>query len=174
MNIIGDPGNPTRHGLFLTDTNVDGIADGFGTAIQGAGAGDCTATLEDVAGVPGKMQQLDQAVSGNSQLTWTGVNLNGFAPGDKVAFMCRLQAEAEAGSLEYSIGITLVNATANPTQIYPVNGWRRDLEDGIVYFEFDTPASTARFDLQFVVVEGTGTVRIGQMCLRNLTALGIA
>ena len=166
-----DPLNFYPNGLFLNDSNADGDPDGY-SILGGTGAGITRTLINDPLG-HGKLWQFVCA-SATATAFWGGLFTTGMSFGDKFALSFRYQtAGAEAGALSTQLDVQFPLAGQVLT---PFTGWGADVADGVFYCEFTHPsAGTGPMVRPLITIaSGTGTLRLGQMTLRNLTALGVA
>lgn len=179
-------------GVFTTDTNSDGLADGLtftGTATKSL----VTPTADDA--VLGNWQQLAATTGQTGTIT---APLTGWTVGDRIAFSACFQAEdIETTGAEYTIAVTAATpggftlpTGGDVTTLYhgiwqwgfidPTQGGISgggDMNDTAeMYVEFDiTPEMTA-LALNIALVGGsTGTakLRVGEVTVRNLTTSGL-
>lgn len=98
----------------------------------------------------------------------------GFEEGDTVAFMYLLQTEnVEAGGMTYT---TRLNFTGSGGKFLTINSvWTYDTNiagGALVYGEGKVPSGTTQIVVENLVNVGTGTIRIANQTLLNLTKLG--
>ena len=165
-----DPLNLFSNGLFLNDSNSDGDPDSWG---PGGGSSGITRTLINDPLGHGKLWQFVCASAGTGSfyggLITTGVNY-----GDKFAFSFRYQtAGVEAGPLSLQLDVQF---PLTGQVLTPFTAWGTDVSDGVYYVEFSHPASGGANPMIRIYhsMTGTGTLRLGQMTLRNLTTGGVA
>lgn len=145
-------------GLFL-GTPSSGLAAGWYRS------GTSTAAVETGTGVAGKWQRINSVSSANSQLTLNSAITTGFSPGDVVEFSGRIDKTAAA--IAY---ISLrTNTSANiadwaSTSLRALNG--------VFRIRATVPAGTTSLNVLGFVGTG-GDMRVAQLGLRNLTALGL-
>lgn len=180
----------TNNAVMLTDTNADGIPDGW-TKSQGT-AGD-TVALETVAGGPGKMLSITRAANGATDpiLQYQTFTLT---PGARYKAQLRVGTsgvdaayDAHATTSGTGGGLTTttflgfdIRCMANTGQIDLVSlrGWRRDISMTTVEIEFVVPPGISNTTILWQIrLRGTSTtpaytVKV-QPFLVNLTALGV-
>lgn len=186
--LVGESADTTSliGGMMLSDARTnggtaetagDGIPDYFGKANGGIGA---TTTLVSVAGVVGKMaQSVIAAQVGQSVIRSFRVAAS---PGDVIAFGC----VADTSTVSGGPALTLEAKAATTTNWHDgaltslgtvsLSGGGYDTENAVFYCERVVPAGNVSA-LVDIVTEGfgaSGTLRIGRVTMRNLTALGIA
>ena len=162
-----DPWNLLTNGLFIPDTNSDGIPDDW-TMSAHTGV---TPTLEVVAGVPGQMFQFDRASGTSCTISQTvSAGASTFAVGDTLAFLFRAQAETATVAWE-GMYCTFTGASGAARSFHLATG---PLADGIGYYEWVVPAGCTALSVRFMSEAGVGKYRVGQATLRNLTTLGVA
>lgn len=163
-----DPTNLFTNGLFITDTNADGVADNW---TRSGGTSEITSSLVTVAGVPGKMAQMERTVTGTVRGTLTqSVTATGkFSAGDLMFVGHRVQAEGAAAAYNGLYGI--YTGASGSFKSWDLG--RGPIVDGVHSFEFTVPVGTTSIDFYVASDPGIGKLRIGQMTLRNLTTLGI-
>ena len=110
----------------------------------------------------------------------TAYNVNvvksaGFTVGDRVAFMFQLEAESLAGGQTVTMRAVFRNGSAAAiSRLAPVSALGVDVERLTAYMEGTVPAGTADIRVEVSLPSaGTGTVRIGQVTLINLTSGGL-
>lgn len=166
--------NLIANALFLTDTNADGVADGWtktGVATSSLVAGD--------EGALGNWQRLtDPACTTQSFLQLASIAPSsgiGWAAGDRIAFVARVRATiADTTSGTWSLQ---VNTTGGSTgSASPIRLYTRSLASGVLYYEFTVPTGTAGIQPTLIKAAGTGgaaTLDMAQLGLFNLTRLGL-
>jgi len=165
-----DASNFITNGLFLTDSNADGIADNWSKS----GATPTASLVAESGVIVGNWQQLVWASPGQTVLQQNITRSNVGAIGDRIAFGGRVQYETSSGMWCY---VTLSFYDATPTKIsslYPLNNWSEPITDGAFWMVTEIPANTNL--IQIIIGNGatqTGTLRVGQLTLRNLTTLGV-
>lgn len=173
-----------NYGLFTTDANSDGVADG----LTGSGTG--TYSFTRVAPVStdqllGFWQQATVSAGGTANLIASFST--GWSVGDTIAFSARIQTsgvDASNGSWHLVAlktdtpgGFSLPDGSGSATYLW--NGtyvWDGDIDDGDLYIEFVIPATAT--DLIFnatlnAASGGTATLRVGEVTVRNLTTGGL-
>lgn len=158
-----DPSNLVANGVFVGDTNSDGLADSW------ISYGGITAkSLSAISGGYGNWQQ----VTGNGSLgvVQSADITTGWAVGDRLAFSGRMEADANVS----------VSATITFQGGAPYNAARgvSAIEPGAVanqswYIEVPVPPGTTLIYVTVSVNSAVGNVRIGQVTVRNLTELGL-
>ncbi len=176
---VGARFNLIPGGNFQIDTNADGVADGWtagGTTTTGSITPSLVAmTAPDV----GKWQQWVMASLVSAFRSYTTANVNvgsGFAVGDRLAFSARLQTSGcEAGT---NTSFVRVNFNGAGTYWSPFYQTQIDIADGTLYYEGVVPVGTTSINIATIfngnngAGAGSGTVRLGNVSLINLTELG--
>lgn len=181
-------------GLFLTDANSDGLADGLTASGTGTKSLVTPTTTDDLLG---RWQQL-AATSGQS-CTVTA-SLTGWSVGDRIAFAARVQAEdIETSGAKYTVAVMAstpggytIPSGGSVTELY--HGlWQwglinppsqsgaggdggGDIDDAELYVEFDVIPEMTALVLNILLVggsSGTAKLRVGEVTVRNLTAGGL-
>ena len=163
-----DSPNMLPNGLFLVDTNADGVPDSY--TKTGASI---TVSLVDATpdGVRGKWLRIQDVTNTFGQVNPADIT-TGFAAGDKLALSCRFKSAITSGSALF--GIQFIGAAGNPT-VRPALGGV-PVVPGVAYGYMETvvPAGTTAIRPQYSG-QGTGMdFSLGEPQLINLTALGIA
>lgn len=168
-----DTWNLITNGVFSGDTNEDGLADSWGRTGSGTGL---TQTLEVDADIVGNWQKLVVTQEGQRLLQQSISASSAWSVGDRVAFMGRIKATLEAGSMWAYCTLSFLNAGGSTiSSLWPINNWSLDIADGTFYLEGAIPSGCASMFLNIGSgSSGTGTVQVAQMTIRNLTKLGLA
>lgn len=157
-----NPMNVIPNGLFIGDTNADGVSDSWIT--YGGGTFTTTIVTGDTA-IIGNWQQLVMSASGTRYLENTITT--GYVVGDRLCFFGRVSAVVEAGSGVYDLRVTFNGASANSIKIF--SNWTKDIADGAFYHEFVVPAATTSISFHLIHISGTGTYKLAQVGAYNLT-----
>jgi lysophospholipase L1-like esterase len=165
------PANLLTNGLML-DANTNGIADNW---THGGSGGTQTPTIEaGVAPVLGNWQVLTTTVTAAARSLQQILALSAsLAVGDRLLFAGRFVATLEAGSQNLTIRVETPGGTS--TSFAPVSTLTADVAAGVFAMEFVVPTGTT--SVRPTVIpgsSGTGTVKVAQMTLVNLTKLGVA
>jgi lysophospholipase L1-like esterase len=156
----------SSNGLVLVDTDTDGLGDNW--TMQGA----ATATASIVSGdtaIIGNWQQMVVTVSGTRILD--NSTTTGFTGGNRIAVSGRVQAVAEAGSMVYDVKVTFWGGASDGTNAKILANWTKDV-DGAFYAELVVPIGCTTISLQGICNSGTGTLKLAQVSIVNLTTLG--
>jgi hypothetical protein len=160
--------------LFQDDVNADGKADSWG--IGGA----ATFSLGTDSRVLGKLQTVN--ITGSAQTINQGISVDGsaVAVGDRLALSGLIDVTADAGSLQWNVGIYTLSQVgtwaSNPIGYGggsgggPVGG---DLPLAAFYCELTVPTGATLVRAEAKGFSGTGTFKIAQWRLINLTKLGV-
>ncbi|MDO3681976.1 SGNH/GDSL hydrolase family protein [Paenibacillus ehimensis] len=168
---VNDPANFLSNPLFTLDSNSDGVPDRW-TVHAASGA---TFSLEDPAGgepVAGKWFKCTRATDSGATTTYRVATLAGVQPGDRVAVSLKFKATLE-GSPAGKFGLMIFkDKDVNTPLLGLLHDWDRDTQLCTIYGEFLTPVGVTglQVDCNF---SGAGTVWLGQMTFRNLTAAGL-
>lgn len=152
--------NLIANGLFITDSNSDGIANSWTKIGGGFSSGSLTSNTKG----PGNWQQM--VCSGalgylEQQIT------TGWAVGDRVAIAGR--AEILSGPTPFGVSVVLTGGSGTPG-----HAWTEAVSDQTFYIEFTIPTGTTAMYVRAAFNTTAGTVRVAQMTMRNLTTLGLA
>jgi len=148
--------------VLLTDTNADGVPDGW--FAYGGSTGYAHALVADSA-VPGKMMQITQTA--NVSLRAMQRTFTGFTVGDKIALAGRITTD---GGVRTQVKLTFTGSGTTAQAADFTNAVTR----GVFYYEFVVPAGTTGVLVDLIANAGTGVVSWGQLTPVNLTALGIS
>jgi lysophospholipase L1-like esterase len=175
-------------GLFTTDTNADGVADGL---TRGASTG----TMSLVAPTPsdklqGNWQQL--AITPGQSINLTRAFTSGWSAGQRLAFACRYQTQnLEAAGAQYLLALAQdtpsglnpgggwTDGSGNSTTTIVWNGayqWQAEMDDGELYVEWTSPPEATDLTLYLSLlnaVAAPAALRVGEVTVRNLTTGGI-
>jgi len=160
-------GNLLLNGCFIGDSNLDGVANSW--AMTGAG-GTVTPSLEAGAGeVLGNWQVITATVAG--QRTITQSVASGWAVGDRLALAGRFFASGvEASGMTTAVRLRFSGGNF----LQPIGSLVYDITDGLFAIEGPVPAGTTTVDVDvFNGGSGTGVLKVAQLTLLNLTALGL-
>lgn len=154
--------------LSLTDTNADGLCDGWSKTAN------ATATNPTPGGtVLGKAQRIAstdtaQAFAAISAAAGT------WSVGDTIAIVGRVSATMGTSVGAWTLQLNFTSAT--PNSIRPFNSWTVDANDHIFYREAVIPVGTTAltwFLSRTMSTVGNGTNQIAQFAILNLTTGGI-
>lgn len=157
---------PTNtNALLLTDTNSDGVADGF--TLTGSGATGSLAAMSGAEGL-GNWQNIVSAGASGAQIT---ANNSTLTVGNKHLIGCRIKTSGiKSGGASWHLRFT----DANTVDIFAIRNMTEDVTLGTVWHEFTMPPgipSSGRLIASVSV--GAGTLSIGQVMIYDLTAAGI-
>lgn len=148
--------------VLLTDTNGDGVPDGW--FAYGGSTGYAHALVTDAA-VPGKLMQITQTANASLRAMQRG--FTAFSVGDKVALCGVITTD---GGIRAQVKVTFTGngGTANAADFtVPVTR-------GLFHQEYTIPTGTTSVMVDLIAHPGTGVVSWGQVTPVNLTALGLA
>jgi hypothetical protein len=176
-NLFND--GTTNLGLFTTDSNSDGVADGL-TASGTATYSLVTPVASDK--LYGKWQQM-AVTAGNTAVLQSTIS-TGWATGNQLAFSARIQTQGiEASTANFFVaivagtpgGYTPPGGTSTTVLYNGMENWQADVEDGELYVEFPIISQITSIRLYMwvsSVPSGTAILRVGEATIRNLTAGG--
>lgn len=167
------PGNLTKKGLFLVDTDANGFADGLGPSGGGTGWTGSLVAPSAADRLVGNWQQVVRGTTAsNSGWIFDAAPAGSWSVGDVMEFSARIQTTGFTGSGS-TYGVYAKNQ--NDTSTYGIVGWTEDISDGLVNVRFTIPSThTGILYAYFANFGGTvptqtTTFRVGQVTLRNLT-----
>ncbi len=171
-NLFGS--GTAAYGMFLVDTNSDGVADGL------TSSGTATFDLDPVDAwdeTKGQWQQIIRTTGQAGNATLTSAPLTGWTVGDTLAFSCRVDTVGFNGTAEgapYYVALRCDGAAEN-TEIAGINGWTTNT-DGLQYVEFAIPPGTTELtffmEVQAVVGTADPILRVAEVTIHNLTTGG--
>jgi len=173
---ITDAVNLLTNGVFVGDSNADGVANNWSLA---AAAGDTTPSLVSDATIKGNWQRLTTTASAGQRYFSQTVNMSGgnFAVGDRVAFAGRIRTtNLESGNMGVILRLTFYSNSTIIEQNSIIENVPVDIPNGGVFYEeYDVPVGTTKIQvLMSNGSSGTGVVEFAQMTVVNLTTLGLA
>lgn len=165
-------------GCFLTDTNADGVGEYWvNNATTGGGTVNTSLESGDI-NILGNWQVMEQTVAGKKQITQTipagTTSPRGWSVGDVLEFHCLIAATVESGELDPAIELIASGAGVSYAPVYAQSA---DVTRGYVYQRFTVPSGTTSLLCRLtssVSSAGTGTFKVAQATLLNLTRLGVA
>lgn len=164
--------NGITNACFMADSNADGVPDDWSLSVGGTST--TTPSLVADGATGRKWFQLATTVAGTTRQYHQAVAAGfTYAVGDVLAFSGRFQTESLAANITYACLLSFTNSVGNKT-LRPVSVWTTNVADGYFYGELPVPEGTTGIDVRVNQSTGTGTVRWGQLLLRNKTALGLA
>lgn len=171
-------------GLFLTDSNADGLADNWSSNFTDGGVTVTNSRVTPTAGDGnlGMWQRFTRAAAGGTGTAYYQKFVtSGFVVGDLLSLDLNIRWAGISGSgittggSAPRVAISFRDSGNNPLDSMEF-GCSRDIA-GVVHLERRVPTSTsyALLDMAFPgPTSGTATYDIGQVTVRNLTALGLA
>jgi lysophospholipase L1-like esterase len=167
-----DANNLFANGLMITDTNADGIPDGW----SASGGSGYTHSLVTVTNVPGKVWRTDMA-AGSTTRSFNSVTVGTgkIAAGERILFMGRVGAVA-GSSIKLWLQF-LDSGGAGLTRLTPMDTLTRSISDGGVFLiDGVAPANVANAQIYGTIGASTagGRIDLGQITILNLTRLGLA
>jgi hypothetical protein len=160
MTTNTNPINLLSNGLFLTDTNADGIADSW--TVYGGGASTNSLITSDTS-ILGNWGQM--VVTSSATRIFENTITTGFVVGNKLSIFGKINVIAEAGSATYDLKLTF-NGSSSTIKL--LSNWTKDL-DGTFYHEFTVPTATTSISFAIINLSGTGTYKLAQVGIVNLT-----
>lgn len=149
QNLLGNP-------LFITDSNSDGVADGW----SAIGGGSRTSSL--VPATFGNWQQW--IVSEGTAVGFNRSSSTGFSVGDRVRYVGRFSTTGAGFQVQLA-------ATGGSYQVRPVTLVDQEVTDGQWFIDFVVPPGTT--SLAVNITGGIGTHKISQVGVYNLTTMGL-
>lgn len=168
-----DGANLTSYGHFTSDSNTDGLADGW--TVWGGTSFTTSIVTEDGYQWQRLAKAAAQAGQGGLQLNIT----TGFSPGDTIAFSGLLRCSTAEGIPFISVEARASNATISyPIQAAQMSGTTGIALDGTMYGEGVVPATTdtLRINIQWFnyTPDADVHIQVARLSLVNLTTLGVA
>lgn len=160
----GDPHNLLTNGLFLTDTDANGVPDGWTN--QPGVTGQTVSLVAGSGDVLGNWLTVDVAASSGVTQIYRSVS-TGVVPGNRYLFAARVKSSGGA-ALYARIRWT---ATTNRDDIL-ANNLSQPIDGGIIRGELVAPAGATAAQIMFQTPAGTGQVAFAQATVYDLTALG--
>ena len=169
----GETTNLVTNGLFLTDADSNGRADNWATGIGSLGSY-TTHTLTSVSGWAGSAQTITRTATDVGAYQMSQNITTGWSPGDTIALMGRTSLSVETGAANASIYVIFGGHSPSKT-VRPIHSAQTDLADGVFYVEHVIPIGTTTITVYFgFTTTGYGTLKFGQLAVRNLTTLAVA
>jgi len=168
--------NLLGNGTFATDSNSDGLADGW--AVGGSPTGFTRSLVAPTAGadINGNWQQVTRATT-DTNAAWIYKQISsGWSVGDVLEYSVRVQAEGFTGS---GASFSTYIKPGNLADAYgAVNSWTEDIVDGLLTVRFSVPATATTLFCYVanltVPTSGTTEFRVAEATVRNLTTMGLA
>lgn len=168
---VGDNLNKLTNGVFVGDTNTDGVANNWtlSSSVQ-------TIIPELIPGeneVVGNWQKLNVTVAGAGRSLRQGFT-TGFSAGHLLEFSFRLRTSGiQAGGQVFVTRLDLTGGSWAPNSKYSVLGHDHDGE-GVIILRPRLQTLPSVINASFITSStGTGTMEIAQVTLRNLTIEGL-
>lgn len=151
-------------GLFLVDTNADGVSDSW------TKTGNAVANRVVDAAILGQWQRLADTVSEFTQIVSGNVNVgSGIAIGDRLAFCGRFKSDSVGGQVSVGWGFNGSGLT-----VRPISGFTIAAPGEPFYMEMVVPSGTTSVNASLLMQSSASLdARIAQMTMLNLTALGL-
>lgn len=156
-----DPKNLLKNGLFLHETN--GLASNWWTNLS-AEQVSLSIDAEDTG-------QIIKKLDTYRECEYSQTILEGFSTGDKLAFSGRIitDKDVEESGMKYSVELSFNGTNYSPSPVYK---WSKEL-DGVFYIEAVVPEGTIHITPKILLELGTGTLKIAQWGVYNLTQMNI-
>lgn len=172
----GDTANKFSNPLFM---NVTG-SDPTGWALQsGSETGTITHSVTTNSLVLGKVWQFACTTAGGAPKYGPSADTSLASIGsigDTIIVSGKILTlgNADAGSLDYDVTVQFLTSGLGGigsivSLVKGAGPTPRDIADGAFYRELVIPATTAWVRFRFAITSGSGTVQLGQVCLRNKT-----
>lgn len=160
--------NLAVNGLFEGDTNADGVANSW---VLGGSGGTVTPSIETDTAIPGNWQVLTTTAAG--QRTLQQNITTGWSVGDTVELSGRIRTQGiAAGNMK--VYVRLEHNATGQYIAYAVYELLLDME-AVFRCRAVIPAGTTQIRPMIATgTTGTGTVKVAQVTITNLTALGVA
>lgn len=161
-------GSIQANALMLTDTNTDGVPDGWSSSAAG-GATKVNALAS--AGLGNWFSaEMTASTSGSSYVNMSRAITTGFSPGDTLQWVGRMKTESMSNSI---LKLYLLCSGGVSTEIVLHQYLTANLADNTHQMEFTVPAGTTSITLyallQASAAGGVGKVSIAQQQLWNLS-----
>jgi lysophospholipase L1-like esterase len=162
--------NLLKNGL-MDDTNADGVPENWFPY----GSGAVTHSVLSDSSIKGKWNVMTCSANATGNRIMEQNISSGFNIGDKIAFVGRVATDFEAGSMTGGVDLlfTGTNARLSPLGGGSV-GWSATVQSGVWYMERTVPEGTTQLKAQMVVGNGSGSLKVAQMGVYNLTQMGLA
>lgn len=151
----------TTNPLLITDTNSDGIPDGW--ISYGGSSGFANALVTDSV-TPGKLMQITQTANASIRLLEIGPITTGYSIGDRLSVSGVITSN---GGVQAQIKVDFGVSNAQPANFTGA------VTRGVVYQEMTVPTGATGVLIDCIAGAGTGVVAWGQITVLNLTRLGI-
>lgn len=164
---VGEATNLAPNGVFIGDTNADGVANSWALAAPTGG----TPSLVADASIKGNWQRI---VGNGAAAPYITANLaaGSWAVGDKLRFMGRVRSTVAGLGSVASPRIRFIGPTL---YLSPATSITQDQQPGNVFAVDGTiPPGTTTVAIELQAGTGTGTIDFAQITVLNLTTLGIA
>lgn len=161
-----EPESGPINGMFLVDTNSDGVPNNWTGA---GGSSGFTHSIVTDANVRGQMAKIQQTANASLRYLYSGGIPGTYTASDVLGF----------GAVVTSDGGVVANMkieffTAGSVSISSVtHQFSRAVTRGVFWTEVTCPANTAIVAISLIANPGTGNVQWGRVTVRNLTGTGI-
>lgn len=150
---------------FLTDTNTDGIPDGWTT--YGGGSGYTHSLVSGDTAISGNWAQIACAASASDRVLEFNATAN-VIPGHTILIAGRIGVTAYTSGTGATVKVTFTGGSANA---YPAYQFKA-IASGPFYQELVIPSGTTAILFDFIAGAGTGTYRLAQPTIYDLTVIG--
>jgi lysophospholipase L1-like esterase len=160
-----DNTNLIANGLFLNDADSNGTPDNWTVS----GTTGATYSLEADANIKGNWLKIVRTTADQSYIKQD--KSTGFNIGDVLNVSGKFKAEnAISGGMVYSIFLYFSGPGSSPGA---VSSWTADVTDGVFNKDIVVPDGTTQISIRILTKDGTGTLYVSQIALRNLTTGGL-
>jgi lysophospholipase L1-like esterase len=163
-----DSKNLIGNALFLTDSNSDGLCDGFSKQA----AATASVITGDTA-IIGNWQRIADSDGTTISLAKNGIT--GWSVGDRIAFGCRVtNVVGSGGTKTFTVQLNFVNGSQATIKL--ASNWSIDITNAVLYGEATVPVGTTAINFSTIRNSGTagsgGYTQTAQLTVRNLTVEG--
>lgn len=164
----------SQNQLHLTDTNEDGIPDGW-QRISGSGSNNTNSLVSASSDAKGNWFKIAKTSTG-SVLFYTVPKLAA-SPGDVIQWAFRWKTENLSGGARVSIGLDASSgSTAGASVVGAIASahslWASDAAPATFYAESVQPEGATHVHMSVNLTNGTGDLFLAQITMRNATAGG--
>lgn len=152
--------------LFLTDANADGVPDGWTS--YGGGTGYTYSIVTGDTSILGNWAQIACTASTADRVLEYNVS-SGFAAGDVLLVSGRFGISGYSSGSGLTVKVTMTGGAQNA---YPLSSWKANMT-GVYHQLLTVPAGTTAVLFDVIAGAGTGTYKVAQPTIYNLTALGL-
>lgn len=157
----------TSNRLLATDSNTDGIPDGWAGA--GGNAGTFSHSLTTDPNVPGKMMTITMTGGSSGRSLLRSLPAGSWAVGDRIYYAGVVTSDGGV-QVNCRVQVTLAGGTFYRPTAAQFTG---AVERGVFAQEFTIPPNATDVQLTLYTYIGNGTASMGQPTIMNLTKLGL-